>query len=186
MKKWIFFVFSLLVWVGLAAQHTEEKQAEQKHEQHAHEGEHSKYKLALATGYTHIPSAFEDGKEEEDVFVPSIGLDFFYFINEKWSLGVVADLELAEYLVDFGRENLDRERAFILAILSGYELAPGWAVLTGAGMEFEKHKNLLVVRLGTEYEFHLGQGWNLGPSLFFDFKEEFSTWTLGVMVGKRF
>ena len=149
-------------------QHAENVNSEQHKE--THEEEFKKYKVALALGMTNIPSGFEEGDEEKSVFVPSIGFDFFYYLNHKWSLGFVADLELSEYLVSFNREPLNREKAFILALLASYEIQPGWGILVGGGIELEKHKNLGVVRLGTEYEFDLGNEWSLAPSLFWDIK----------------
>ena len=115
-----------------------------------------------------------------------MGLDFFYYINHKWSISFVADLELSNYIVNFKREDLNREKALILALQAGYEVAPHWAVMLGGGVEIESHKNLAVLRMGTEYEIPLSGGWELAPSLFFDFKEDFSTYAISIGIGKRF
>jgi len=177
----LFIICGLLIpSLDLMAQHNGEQPAGALHEE-----ESDPFKVALTFGYTHIPAGV--GSEEgEAVFVPTIGLDLFYSLNHKWSLGLVADLEMSEYIVDFGREELNREKAFILALLAGYEVLPRWKLLTGAGIELEKNKNLMVVRFGTEYDFPLGKGWSMAPSTFFDFKEEYSTWALSVSIGKTF
>jgi len=186
MKNCLLLIGILFPGICLSAQHDEHSKAEhQEHETHNQEIAH-KYKVALAFGYSHIPTGFVEGKEEQSVFAPSIGLDFFYSLNHKFALGMVADLELAEYLVDIDRESLNRERAFILALIGAYEVLPHWEFLFGGGIELEKHRNLGVVRLGTEYEIELNHGWGIAPSLFFDFKEEFSVWTFGGVVMKRF
>ena len=52
-------------------------------------------------------------------------------------------------------------------------------------IEFEKHKNLFVLRASTEYEFELGESWALFPSFNYDFKEEYSTWSINIGVSKR-
>jgi len=172
--------------ICLSAQQEAHSKAENPEHETTHEDLEYTYKIALALGYSYIPAGFEEGQEKESVFAPSIGLDFFYSLNHKFALGMVADLELAQYLVDFNREDLTRERALILALIGAYEVLPHWEFLFGGGIELEKHKNLGVVRLGTEYEIELSKGWDLGPSLFFDIKEEFSVWAFSLAIGKRF
>jgi len=173
---------AFLFFINLNAQHNGSDQ----HSNHKVQEHHKKYKVALTLGMTHIPAAFEHGHEEDAVFVPTIGLDFFYYINHKWNVSFVADLELSDYIVDFKREDLNREKALILTLQAGYEVAPHWAIILGGGLEIESHKNLGVLRLGTEYEIPLGNGWDIAPSLFFDFKEDFSTYALAIGIGKKF
>jgi hypothetical protein len=143
------------------------------------------HKIAFVFGYTHIPSAFEEGQSEKTVFVPTIGLDYFYQLNEKWSLGFALDLELGNYLVRFNREDLARKNAIVTAVLVEYEIAPRWGILVGPGIEFEKNKNLFIFRAGLEYEFDLGKNWCLFPSINSDFKEEYNTWSLNIGLCKR-
>ena len=59
-------------------------------------------------------------------------------------------------------------------------------LLFGAGGEFEKHEHLFVLRLGTEYEFPLGNGFDITPTLTWDHKVKLNSIALGVSVGKRF
>lgn len=143
------------------------------------------HKIAFTLGLTHIPEAFEEGKTEKAVFVPTIGLDYFYQLNEKWNLGIALDLELGNYVVDFNQEDLSRDNAFIAVALAGYEILPRWEILMGPGIEFEKNENLLIFRLCTEYEFELGNDWGLFPSFSYDFKERYSTWALSLGISKR-
>lgn len=186
MRLIFLIAFSLLILTGLTAQHNEghDEDIESTHDEE-HE-QHKKYKIAASLGMTHIPEAFEHGHEEKAVFVPTIGIDFFYFINHKWSVSFVADLELSNYLINFNREDLERHKALILALQAGYKITSHLGVFVGGGLEIESHKNLAVVRLGTEYDFHLQNNWSIAPSLFFDLKEEYSTYTVGVAIGKKF
>lgn len=186
MRSFFILLSLITVFMNLSAQvHEKQNGHADNTENKAHEAL-EKYKIAFTLGVTHIPAAFEHGHEEAAVFVPTIGLDFFYYFNHKWSMSLVADLEFAEYIVPFNREDLNREKALILALQAGYEVAPHWGIMLGGGIEIESHKNLGVVRLGTEYEIPLGDGWELAPSLFFDFKQDFSTYALAVGLGKRF
>lgn len=143
------------------------------------------HKIAFVLGLTHIPEAFEEGHLEKSVYVPTIGLDYLYQLNETWKLGLALDLELGSYLVGFNREDIAREKALVTAALVGYEIAPRWGILIGPGIEFEKNKNLFIFRAGMEYEFELGDDWSLFPSFNYDFKEEYSTWALGLGISKR-
>jgi len=143
------------------------------------------HKIALVLGVTHIPDAFEEGQFEKAVYVPTIGMDYFYQLDEKWKLGLAIDLELGNYLVDFNREPLSRENALVTVTLAGFEILSGWGILVGPGMEFEKNKNLFIFRIGTEYEFELGNDWGLFPSLNYDFKKEYSTWDFSIGLSKR-
>ncbi len=185
MKIRHFFLASLFVLAGVSAQGQEET-LEVEDANGSNKEAHHKYKLAFALGLTHIPEAFEDGKEEDAVFVPTIGLDFYYHLNPEWSLVFMADLELGKYNVPFNQEELERERVAIFTVLGAYEVLPNVEVLIGGGFEFEEEKNLFVVRAGVEYEFALGNDWGISPSLLFDFKEDFNTWALAVSIGKRF
>jgi len=50
------------------------------------------HKAALVFGYTHIPSAFEEGHKSESVFVFTIGVDYFIQFAKGWKIGTVFDL----------------------------------------------------------------------------------------------
>jgi hypothetical protein len=57
----------------------------------------------------------------------------------------------------------------------------------GAGIEFEKNKNLFIVRAGFEYEIEFAEHWDLSPMLMYDYrKDEFATWSMGIGVGRKF
>lgn len=150
------------------------------------ESEGKIHKVAMVFGYTHIPAAFEEGEPTKSVFVPTIGLDYFMQFEKGWKIGAVFDLELSNYIVDFNREELEREKALVTGILVGYEFANHWSFLLGPGIEIEKNKNLFLLRASAEYEFELSEHWGLFPSVNFDFKEEYSTWSLNIGVSRRF
>ena len=149
------------------------------------ESEGNFHKIALVFGYTLIPSGFEDGEETESVFVPTIGVDYFMQFENRWKVGAVMDLELKNYIVKFNREPLNRERALITGIVVGYEFENHWSFLLGPAIEFEKNKNLFILRSSIEYEFELENGWGVFPAFNYDFKEEYSTWSINIGISKR-
>jgi hypothetical protein len=176
----IFFICLLSIIPALAQEEREEQEELEERETE------KRNSLAFVFGYTHIPEATKDGKVEEAVFVATVGLDYFYELSEKWFVGGAFDMELGKYEVDYEDDEISREIAVVLGALVGYEVAPGWAVLAGPGIEFEKNKNLFVLRFGTEYTFELGNDWGLFPSFTYDFKKEYSAYALGVGLKKRF
>lgn len=150
------------------------------------EEEEGKFGLALVLGYTYIPQARTEEGMTETEYLPTIGLDLFYYPAERWKLGLVIDLELNKYEVDFEGERLPRENPFVTGLVAGYELFPRFGLLFGPGIEFERNKTLFILRLGLEYMIRLGNSWELFPALNYDFKQEFNTYSLGIGVGKRF
>jgi hypothetical protein len=144
----------------------------------------AKHKIGVSVGYTHIPEGADDVDDDKGVWVLTLGLDYQYRLNEKWSVGGVFDIEFGEYLII--DKHLGRENATVVAALGTYEVMPNWGVYAGGGVEFEKHRNLGVIRIGTEYAFPLGGGWIIAPSVLADIKEEFNSLALAVAVGRWF
>lgn len=150
------------------------------------EEEQTKHKLVLLLGLTHIPETIEEGESLKSEELPTIGVDYYYKLNPKWQIGVVVDVELGKYAVDFGGENIPRENAVVTGVVAGYQILKGWNVFAGPGVEFERNKNIFIIRASTEYEFELGKNWGLSPTFSYDFKKEYSTYSLGIGVSKRF
>jgi hypothetical protein len=160
-------------------------------EEHEENGETEKQKnrIGLIFEMAYIPegsSTDEHGTtdEKKGAFVPTVGLEYTRFIANRWEVGVSAEVELSRYIIL--DKDLNRENAFLLVAFALYEITPRWFLLFGAGGEFEKHENLFVLRLGTEYEFLLGKGFDITPTLTWDHKVKLNSLALGVSVGKRF
>ena len=164
----VFIVFSSCAF----AQESEDKQEK-------------KNLVTVALGYTYIPKgAAPDAHEADGVFTPSIGLDYFRRVHSRWEIGLMADLELGEYVI-FEKE-LNRENAFLLAVMANFNLTKHINFFAGGAMEFEKHKNLGIIRFGGEYVFKLQKDWIISPGFFYDFKEGIDTFSLSVAFGKEF
>ena len=113
-----------------------------------------------------------------------IGIDYFRRIFPRLEIGIMADLDLGEYVI-FEKE-LDRENALLLEAIASFNLTKHINVFVGGGVEFEKHMNLGIFRLGAEYMFKLKKGWIIAPSFVFDFKEGTDSWSLSLGFGKGF
>jgi len=175
MIKWI-VVAGLVVLLPIMA-------AAEEHEGEAGEPE-KRQKLMVSFGYTHIPEGADDEDSDKGVFVPTVGLDYFYRVTEKWELGLMFDIEFGEYLII--DQNLNRSDSMILAAVAGYELLPSWSVLAGGGIEIEESENLPIIRLGTEYQFRPGGEWVIAPGFIVDISEEYTSWSLVLGAGMEF
>ncbi|MFT4754048.1 MAG: hypothetical protein ACI9GM_000616 [Salibacteraceae bacterium] len=148
-------------------------------------GKENKNLIVFAFGYTFVPKgASAEGAEAKGVLVPSIGFDYFREISDKFEIGAMIDLELAEYLIL--EKNLNREKAFLVVAVGAYKLSSNMTLFLGGGIELEKHENLAIARLGADYNFKLGADWVLGPSFFYDLKKGYDTWSLSLGIGKEF
>ncbi|WP_136479887.1 hypothetical protein [Cognatitamlana onchidii] len=145
----------------------------------------SKNSFLLNFGYTHIPGGTELESESKDgFFVPAIGFDYGREISERWELLLMLDVELGKYLIR--SKELNRENAFMVLGGASYELLKSIRVLGGLGVEFEKNENLFVTRLGGEFIHELNGPWGLMAGTYWDYKQEYSTYSLVVGLGYRF
>lgn len=136
-------------------------------------------------GYTFIPKADKPGSSSASgFFVPTLGLDYFRSLNEKWKLGLMLDYELKDYLIV--SEELERNNPLLIVASAKYAVWPDWGLLFGAGIEIEPEKDLPLFRLGIERSFSLGNQWELAIPLLFDYKKDYTTWSLSLGIGKAF
>lgn len=176
----LIFMSSILT----AQEHTEEHAEHAANESHL---AHGKNFVLFEYGYTHIMEGVGHNNvtEEKGHWVSSFGLDYFRLLNEKWRIGVKLDYELGHYIIPH-KENLKRENVLIVIPSAAYIVLPGWALYAGAGMEFEESENLFVMRLGTEYAFDLGRGWEIPIGFFGDFKKGYNVYAFTIGIGKFF
>ena len=170
---------SLFIPVVLLAQEHEEDKTHEKTKHH---------RVALMISHTHIPSGLPSVSNSGPLIVPSWGFTYNYRFNEKWTIGLHTDMEIATYIIeDENGEQLQRTRPIIISLVGGYNLWKGIEIVVGFGREFEEHHNFWVYRFGIEYNIEIGNHWDIGPALMFDVKENlYDSWTVGLVVGKKF
>jgi len=159
----------------------------QDHNEHEEVHDHEKlypHTLALFVGYTFIPKSISSG-EKQTLVVPTLGLDYIYKFNHKIGLSLQNDLELASYEVEIDDiETLNREYAFVSAIVFIYEPKNWWSVFAGPGFEIEQNENFFVTRIGTEFIKGFDDGWSLALTMAVDIKEVNTAPALGVTIFK--
>ncbi len=149
------------------------------------EGEEKKHLISMSLGYAYIhKGASEESESADGVLVPSIGLNYFYAISEKLEIGIMTDFEFGDYIIF--EKDLNRENAIIAAAVASYSITKSFHFLAGGGMEFEKNKNIGIIRLGTGYNFNLKNHWSISPEILYDIKEGFDTWSFSVVFAKKF
>jgi len=168
-------VLLLLVPTVLYAQEVEESEIFKHH------------RVAVMISQTHIPKGFQSGGASGSLIVPSWGLNYEYWINRKWAIGLHNDMEITTYIIeDENGAELERSRPLIIALVGIYNPWKGLEFVLGFGREFEENKKFWVYRFGLEYEIEIGGHWDIAPALVFDIKENlYDSWTIGLAVGRR-
>ncbi|WP_157600800.1 hypothetical protein [Persicobacter sp. CCB-QB2] len=193
-------IFLLVMFTGVFLSTLLYGQAEQEGQSHPHEAKgsghvHGRHAINFYTGFTFIPPkhyAHIDvlGLRNTGNWVPTLGLDYVYKINHRWSLGLMADVELDRYtMLTLSEQWIVRENVVVLAAVAKFELLKGFSVFAGPGYEqmfAEGGEDFWLVKVGLEYEIRMEKGWQLAPSIIYDYKDVYQTISYGFAVGKRF
>lgn len=150
-----------------------------------HELKH--HRISLIIGHGHVFGA-ETVDGAKLVTIPTWGLDYSYWINHKFGVGVKSDIEIMNYTVKDNEGNLlTRDNPIIVSLVFLYHTRKGWNFLTGPGIEFEEDHNFFIYRIGAGYEFHIAKHWDFAPEVIFDVKDgSIGSFTWGIGVGKSF
>jgi len=176
----------------------EEKHQEQQTDQH--ESHHKHHALSASINHTIIFSGIKNGETQTSVNVPSFGLNYTYFFNSKWAVGLHNDIILEDFLVkgessdDHVTKSTDEEiviiergRPISMALMAIYKPIENLGVMAGAGMEFSKHEDYAVIRFGLEAPVHLAQNWEVYGILTYDIMiDAYTSLTYGIGVIKLF
>ena len=176
MKTMRFYAILLLASVVINSAAQEESRVKSQSTRHT---------LDAGFGFTFVPVAGEINQTQASgLFTPTVSLDYFLNLHKRWELGIMASYELNHYMIIDSQ--IERENAIQVALVGMFKISPHWAVFTGGGIEIEPHDNLAIFRLGGQYTIDLKNSWAVLPRLYFDFKENYDTWSFQVSVGKKF
>ena len=171
---------------------TEEKHHEQEIEQH--QSHHKHHALSGSINHTVIFSGIKNGEAQTSVFLPSFGLNYTYFFNNKWGLGLHNDIILEDFLVKGESTNdpttrnnneevavIERGRPISMAVMGVYKVIPNLGVMAGAGIEFSSHEDYAIVRFGLEAPFHLPKNWEVFGTITYDIMiDAYTSLTYGI------
>jgi hypothetical protein len=138
---WCFILLSCS-W-GIAQEHDNSANGE-------HEFKH--HRVAIIIGHGHVFGAEDIENGNTIVTIPTWGIDYQYWINSKFGLGLKSDIEIMDYVVSTDHNTeLERTSPIIVSTVFLYHPAKGWNFLAGPGIEFEESHNLFVLRAGMAY-----------------------------------
>ena len=109
-----------------------------------------------------IGHAEEENAEGDFESGTVVGVEYVHQFHPRWALGGVFEIE------SFGNNH---KRHAILAMPVSFYARPRWRLYAAAGIEFSEpwKADKAMARLGTSYEFPLGDGWTLAPEVQVDF-----------------
>ena len=191
----IFFVFILS---GLRAQEGTNDAHQDEHQEEKHHFKH--HSISFFIGHTHIESGVRSNGENQWLALPSTGLNYNYYFNDKWGIGLHNEMIIEEFIVkgnDSGHEKssdseseikgIERGRPVAIAIMGSYKVHPHIALLAGGGMEFSEHEDFALLRIALEFPFHFGNNWEFYGALSFDSKiDAYYSFNFGFGIAKLF
>lgn len=136
---------------------------------------------------SHIPSADNLDGQSAVFIVPTWGLNYDFWLSEKWAIGLHTDLVLQQFKIKEKESAQVIERSNPLAVTGVALFKPWekWTALLGLGREFEKNESFNMLSVGVEYGIELPDSWELNVNLIFDSKiEAYDTWMFGIGFSK--
>ncbi len=144
-----------------------------------------RHHLTFFTGFTWVPQG--ETEKSDVLIVPTIGIDYTYWISHRVGIGIINDFELASYVVEQSDGTpLERKFAYVGAAVLRYEVASGFGLFGGPGVELEEDHNFFVIKVGAEYVFSMTDKWHTALAGSYDFKTEYDSWGFGVAVSRVF
>ena len=203
MKKRIVLVVIMLNTVFLMQSYSQEHEENQNesHKSAAHHEAHKKHLFSSSINHTVIFSAIKDGESASSITLPSFGLNYTYWFNHKWAIGLHNDIILEDFVVkgsetDQSKSNatsnqdtaiIERGTPVAACIMAIYKPIPYLGLMAGVGREFSSHEDFTVIRFGLEAPYHLPKNWELFGVLTYDINiDAYQSLTYGIGIGKMF
>ncbi len=140
---------------------------------------------AIMMANSHVPSMI--GGNREVSVIPTWGFDVDYYFHRRWSTALQGDVKIQSFEVEDGATVLKRTNPFALTLALHYHALRHWSFYAGPGIELESHKNLFLVKTGTEYSFEINENFEIALNLIYENKSEvYDSWTFGVAFNKVF
>ncbi len=164
MKKLLFLCYLLSFSLGAIAQSGAEEKEESELE--------SKHSISFVIGHARIGQGRNAEGNKEFLAVPSLAIDYNYWINPKWAIGLHTDLLNEKfYIEDENGQILERNRPIAPAITGVFKLTERWAISLGMGKEFStEEENFTLTRFSIEYGVEIRKGWEVFGILSQDFR----------------
>jgi hypothetical protein len=146
----------------------------------------TKSRFSFLLSHTWINAKAEDG--ERIGALPSFGLNYDYWFNENFAVGIHNDFVAETFVVERidGGAELERELPWAVVAVAIYKFENGFAPLVGGGVEIEKSESLPILHLGLEYGYEFAGVWEVGANLTYDLKiEAYNSYAFGLSISRR-
>jgi hypothetical protein len=171
----------LLILIGaINVTFAQEKEKEEK-------GNKGSQQLSFMLSHSFIGEGIVNGSKKS-ISAPSFGLDYNYWVHDKWALGIHTDLITESFKIeDNGGIIMDRSTPFAVVPAISFKPKNHSIFVLGTGKEFAKEGNFTLTRLGYEYSFELPKRFELSFGVNYDKKwNAYDIWTIGIIVSKLF
>lgn len=187
-------------WIQGQEHNTLDQEQNTSHADHDKSHEvHKKHVLSASINHTVIFAGIKD-ESTKSITLPSFGLNYTYFFNNKWAIGLHNDIILEDFFVKesssfetrSGSEEanisvIERGTPISVCIMGIYKPLPYLGLLAGVGREFSSHQDFTVIRFGMEAPFHLPHNWEVFGVLTYDINiDAYESLTYGIGLGKLF
>ena len=155
--------------------------AAQEHEAH---GALKRHRIGVLGGVTWVPNGSQ--VEASTIFAPTIGLDYDYKLSERFGVGLYNDFQLSSYVVETHEgTDVERENAFITAVVGVLEATHWLEFYAGPGIELEKNANYWLVKFGVSLAPTPDDVRGASFEAYVDIKEEYVSVGLALKVAAR-
>ena len=145
---------------------------------------HSQIRGAIMMANSHVPQALNGNYS--NTIIPAWGIDVDYSFHPHWSVAIQGDIKMQSFEVKDGDTFLQRTDPVSFAGVLHYHFIPRWSLFAGPGYEFEKHENLFIMKVGTEYSFEINKNFEIALNLNYENKEGiYDSWTFGIAFNKK-
>lgn len=183
---------------ALIAQERDDSHVPNQEQVHQKEN-HKKHFISASVNHAIIFSAVKDGESKSAISLPSFGLNYTYFFNEKIGLGLHSDIIIEDFLVESGTnsseknveeptlEVIERGKPVAVAVIFMYKPLPYLGLMAGAGREFSKHEDFNLIRVGVEAPFNISHHWEVYAGVTYDIAiDAYNSLNYGIGIGKMF
>ncbi|WPR75244.1 hypothetical protein [Algoriphagus sp. NG3] len=150
------------------------------------EGKHS---LSFIIAHARIGQGRDMDGNRQFTTVPSISIDYNYWISPRFAIGVHTDLLNENFFIETADkgELIERERPIAPVVMGTYKPGKHWSFGLGFGGEFAEGEDYFVTRLGVEYMVEIRNGWGVLGALTQDFRAKaYNVTSIGLGIEKKF
>lgn len=143
----------------------------------------NRHRITFLLSHTWINTVASDG--QKFTALPSFGLNYDYWINEKFAIGLHNDFIAETFVIERldGEAELERELPWAAIVVGIYKFENGLSPLIGGGVEIETNESLPILHVGMEYGREFAEVWEVGLNLTYDFKwEAYNSYAFGLSI----